>query len=608
MTAAKGNLVVTFALVCGLTPTVASGATRQAAPPMCAGQVATIVGTELDDPNLIGTAGADVIVGLGGDDTIDGGPGDDTICGGEGDDIIRSRDGNDVVDAGPGDDLVLGGAGDDRMSGGDGLDIVTWLSATTGVQVDVSAGTAVGEGTDTFTGFEAMSGSSYDDVLTGSAGADYFFPGDGTDVVHGGGGTDLLLFLGPVEADLALHRSTGLPGGEFQEGDVTFDGIEGLAGGAGSTFAGDAGPNALFFASTMLGRGGDDELVGDEGSQTLVGGAGADILTPEPGTDRVDGGPGKDTISYSHAQTGVHVALSAGTGTGDGPGKDTIRNVETVEGSPFRDVLAGDKQPNTLFGKGGNDTMSGAGGDDFLSGGSGTDRAFGGKGSDYCVGSELRSSCEFSEPAALTIVEDSPPTSFRRAARATSAPPTSQLALLGRLARLGPGAPVSGAPPTFWPLGPFAGVRSPENAVTPADDAPDCRSTRGRFVTMIKPPRVVLPLADGSTEEVVVWHATLFRLGPNGKKKAQVKQTPVAHARIAGTGVVPHPDSTPWKSDYEDPYQPYSWLVKTPGRYKWVTSLRWTAAHAAYPAKPANRLSHYVKPGDKPRPNCVFGR
>jgi len=41
--------------------------------------VATIIGTELDDPNLTGTAGADTISGLGGRDHLYGGAGKDTL-------------------------------------------------------------------------------------------------------------------------------------------------------------------------------------------------------------------------------------------------------------------------------------------------------------------------------------------------------------------------------------------------------------------------------------------------------------------------------------------------------------------------------------------------
>ena len=46
--------------------------------------MANITGTELDDPNLTGTAGADTISGLGGRDHLYGGAGNDTLYGGAG--------------------------------------------------------------------------------------------------------------------------------------------------------------------------------------------------------------------------------------------------------------------------------------------------------------------------------------------------------------------------------------------------------------------------------------------------------------------------------------------------------------------------------------------
>ena len=59
--------------------------------------MATIIGTELDDPNLTGTAGADIISDLGGRDRLYGGAGKDTLYGGAGDDDYYVDDVNDVI-------------------------------------------------------------------------------------------------------------------------------------------------------------------------------------------------------------------------------------------------------------------------------------------------------------------------------------------------------------------------------------------------------------------------------------------------------------------------------------------------------------------------------
>jgi RTX calcium-binding nonapeptide repeat (4 copies) len=88
---------------------------------MCAGRVATIVGTS--GPDIIpGTKYPDVIVGLGGDDTITGNSGNDIICGGPGNDRIFGGNGNDTAYGNDGDDLINGDFGADRLYGGLGTD------------------------------------------------------------------------------------------------------------------------------------------------------------------------------------------------------------------------------------------------------------------------------------------------------------------------------------------------------------------------------------------------------------------------------------------------------------------------------------------------------
>jgi hypothetical protein len=78
--------------------------------------MANITGTELDDPDLTGTAEADTISGLGGRDHLNGGAGDDTLLGGAGNDAMRG-------DAGA--DTMFGEAGDDDYYVDDVNDIVS---------------------------------------------------------------------------------------------------------------------------------------------------------------------------------------------------------------------------------------------------------------------------------------------------------------------------------------------------------------------------------------------------------------------------------------------------------------------------------------------------
>ena len=62
--------------------------------------------------------------------------------------------------------------------------------------------------------------------------------------------------------------------------------------------------------------------------------------------------------------------------------RDTLVNVEGVDGSFYDDLLVGNDLHNPLLGNGGNDTLKGGGGDDLLAGGSGADTLDGGEGFD----------------------------------------------------------------------------------------------------------------------------------------------------------------------------------------------------------------------------------
>jgi Ca2+-binding RTX toxin-like protein len=116
-----------------LTPVIALGAVaisllvvapaaQTGSPPKCFGKVATIVGTNGDDPNLNGTNGNDVIVGKRGENDINGRGGNDRICGGQDGDDIFGGGGNDRMDSAGGIDFIAGRQGDDLHLGGGGED------------------------------------------------------------------------------------------------------------------------------------------------------------------------------------------------------------------------------------------------------------------------------------------------------------------------------------------------------------------------------------------------------------------------------------------------------------------------------------------------------
>ncbi len=118
----KSSLVVVATLALLVAP--ATPVSAQTPTPTCAGQRATIVGTEGDDV-LRGTANADVIVGLGGNDTIFGAKGNDIICANAGDDYIQGGPGRDLIIGGYGNDRIIGNAGNDDLRGGRGDDYIS---------------------------------------------------------------------------------------------------------------------------------------------------------------------------------------------------------------------------------------------------------------------------------------------------------------------------------------------------------------------------------------------------------------------------------------------------------------------------------------------------
>ena len=148
--------------------------------------VENLTGSAFDDV-LLGNDEDNVLTGLGGHDFLYGYGGNDSLIGGDGDDFLR------------------GYAGDDLLDGGAGIDRVSYYDpdSTSGVTVDLNLqGSAqdTGHGMDTLTGIEHVSGTIYDDVLTGDSGDNWIWGGsDGTgsgitgnDIISAGGGNDVM--------------------------------------------------------------------------------------------------------------------------------------------------------------------------------------------------------------------------------------------------------------------------------------------------------------------------------------------------------------------------------------------------------------------------------
>ena len=202
---------------------------------------------------LTGGAGNDLLIGGDNNDTLDGGAGNDVLRGGIGntdtmnggagtEDLLDFSDGTSAVTftlvqssgstaitngtgglgnndtymnmegvigtslgdnltGSAGNDILRGGGGNDTLNGAGGSDLLDFSDGAAGINftlVNNGSGTvfnsgAAGLGTDTYSGFEGVIGTAYDDTLTGSASADQLRGGEGSDVIAGLAGDDRIV-------------------------------------------------------------------------------------------------------------------------------------------------------------------------------------------------------------------------------------------------------------------------------------------------------------------------------------------------------------------------------------------------------------------------------
>ncbi|WP_417624364.1 beta strand repeat-containing protein [Paremcibacter congregatus] len=308
--------------------------------------------------NIIGSAFDDTLVGDGNDNMLTGGAGGDVLSGGLGIDTVSytaSATGvlidlesgtanlgdaqgdtfvsienvigsafNDTLVGDGGDNTLTGGAGADVLSGGLGVDTAIYLDSADGVTVDLAAGTGLGgdaEG-DTLSNIQNISGSAFNDVLTGDAavnslfgneGSDELDGGAGGDVLNGGGGNDGVSYITSV-AGVTVDLTAGTGSGGDAEGDVLVS-IENIQGSSlADSLIGDDGVNTLSGLGgddVLSGMGGRDFLRGDAGTDTLNGGGGDDVLFLYDGDhlDIFNGDAGNDTLDVQ--ATGLNLDLAA---------------------------------------------------------------------------------------------------------------------------------------------------------------------------------------------------------------------------------------------------------------------------------------------------------
>ncbi|MGJ0223491.1 hypothetical protein ACQUZK_08835, partial [Streptococcus pyogenes] len=279
--------------------------------------------------------------GMGGTDTL---ANIEAVRGSAHDDTIAGSD-RDTYDEDGYLEYFEGHAGNDYIDGRGGIDAVFYTTSTSGVNVDLQAGTAQDGlgGEDTLVGIEFVRGSNHADTIVGAdgitsldgrGGNDHLTAGDGDDTVLGGDGDDTLFGL---------------------------EGHDSLSGGAGN--------------DSLEGGNGDDTLVGGAGGlDTLVGGAGDDVYFVQ------DFG---DVVSEAEGEGSDGVVLFTGAGTYNVT--EHVEHVSMSEGTAAVNVV-GNAAGNSIYGNAGANRLDGGLGDDTLSGGEGNDSLVGGEGNDLLVG------------------------------------------------------------------------------------------------------------------------------------------------------------------------------------------------------------------------------
>lgn len=216
----------------------------------------------------------------------------------------------------------------DIINGFGGIDTVSYLTAGSSIYVDLyltGFQNTLGSGYDRLISIENVTGSKYDDVISGDG---------GNNVLDGDGGVNTVSYA----------RATA---------GVTVN----LANTAAQNTIG-AGTDTLKNFRNIIGSRFNDTLFGDANNNSI------------------DAGAGIDTISYLNAAAGISVSLAiSGPQTTGGAGIDTLSNLENLTGSNFADKLTGNGSDNTISAQAGNDFVTATVGIDILDGGRDSDTA-----------------------------------------------------------------------------------------------------------------------------------------------------------------------------------------------------------------------------------------
>ena len=149
--------------------------------------------------NLVGSKFADTLVGNSGANRIDGGLGNDTLYDGLGNDTLIGGAGSDAF-------FVSMGGTTEIYSGAAGIDMISFDSLTSGIALNMTAGTVTsGASSAKATSFEWVIGSDFNDAIIGAAAAERLEGRDGNDTIRSMAGADIL--TGGAGADKFVFQS-----------------------------------------------------------------------------------------------------------------------------------------------------------------------------------------------------------------------------------------------------------------------------------------------------------------------------------------------------------------------------------------------------------------
>ncbi len=230
--------------------------------------------------------------------SLDGGEGNDLLIGGI---LTGSHEG--TLKGGVGNDSIVAGSGIEAIDGGEGTDKLTYMAATSAVDVNLggtgSLGIALG---DTYSNIEILVGSTFDDGLTGDRTQSTTIIGESgndvlngasidpsiIDVLYGGTGNDTYYVQSTADAIDVVNES-----GDFAGGTSDIDTI--ISQGEFFWDYYDVGEVLKIGAGAVDGS----MLVSGKGSSTLNGNDFDNVLLAYGGSNEINPGKGTDTIGLS---------------------------------------------------------------------------------------------------------------------------------------------------------------------------------------------------------------------------------------------------------------------------------------------------------------------